>query len=78
MIVEVCASLKAVKYIHKGSDRVTIKFNAGLNEIREYLSGRYRRYVGCAWVSRLQPFSFCAAAGGASAQSPHRQMARDK
>lgn len=51
--VEVCAFLNAVeyihKYIHKGSDRATIEFNTGVNEIREYLSGRYLGAIEYAW-----------------------------
>lgn len=43
--VEVCASVQAVKYIHKyiykGSDRTTLHIETDQNEIQQYLQGRY-------------------------------------
>ncbi|KAL1971972.1 hypothetical protein VTN31DRAFT_2060 [Thermomyces dupontii] len=43
--VEVCASINSLKYLHKymhkGSDRATIEFNMGIDEITEYISGRW-------------------------------------
>ena len=43
--VEVCASVRAVKYIHKyiykGNDRTTVRVDGGDDEISQYLQGRY-------------------------------------
>ena len=42
---EVCASVRAVKYIHKyiykGNDRTTVHIDGEDNEISQYLQGRY-------------------------------------
>ena len=58
--VEVCALVKAIKYIHKyiykGSDRTTLQLQAGEggNEIKKFLQGRY---IGpCEAVWRLLEF----------------------
>mgnify|MGYP001332348125 CR=1 FL=1 len=52
--VEVCASLNSLKYLHKymhkGSDRATIEFNMGMDEITEYISGRWWGAMECAWT----------------------------
>ena len=43
--VEVCASVKAIKYIHKyiykGHDRTTLRLQATTDEVQRYLQGRY-------------------------------------
>ena len=58
--VEVCTSVKAIKYIHnyiyKGSDRTTLQLQAveGGDEIKKFLQGRY---IGpCEAVWRLLEF----------------------
>lgn len=49
--VEVCSSIKAVKYLHKylykGPDRATAKFEA--DEIKQYLNGRFIGSPGAVW-----------------------------
>ena len=51
--VEVCASVKAIKYIHKyvykGNDRATVAVEDRANEIKCYLSGRYIEPVEAVW-----------------------------
>ena len=43
--VEVCASVQAVKYIHKyiykGNDRTTVQLQQNTDEVAQYLQGRY-------------------------------------
>jgi len=50
--VEVCASVKAVKYIHKyiykGPDRATLEIQ-NVNEIKEYVDSRYIGPVEACW-----------------------------
>jgi Helitron helicase-like domain at N-terminus len=51
--VEACQALTSVKYIHKymhkGPDRATVEFDSGVNEIRQYVSGRYIGSTEAAW-----------------------------
>ena len=50
--VEVCISVKAIKYIHKyiykGHDRTTLEFT-GQDEIKQYLDARYISACECCW-----------------------------
>jgi hypothetical protein len=50
--VEVCISVKAIKYIHKyiykGHDRTTLEFS-GDDEIKQYLDARYISACECCW-----------------------------
>jgi hypothetical protein len=50
--VEVCISVKAIKYIHKyiykGHDRTTLEFT-GEDEIKQYLDARYVSACECCW-----------------------------
>jgi hypothetical protein len=50
--VEVCISVKAIKYIHKyiykGHDRTTLEFS-GEDEIKQYLDARYISACECCW-----------------------------
>ena len=50
--VEVCVSVKAVKYIHKyiykGHDRTTLEFTSQ-DEIKQYLDARYISACECCW-----------------------------
>ena len=56
--VEVCISVKAIKYIHKyiykGHDRTTLEFT-GDDEIKQYLDARYISACECCW--RLLEFN---------------------
>jgi hypothetical protein len=54
--VEICASVKAIKYIHKyiykGHDRTTIQVTKGpqaINEIKEFLDARYISAKESCW-----------------------------
>ena len=51
--VEICASVKAIKYInkyiYKGSDKTTISLRYENDEIVKYLNGRYNSSVEAAW-----------------------------
>ena len=52
--VEVCASISAIKYIHKyiykGHDRATIEISGGVqDEIKEYLDARYVSAIEACW-----------------------------
>ncbi|PIA42210.1 hypothetical protein AQUCO_02100228v1 [Aquilegia coerulea] len=51
--VEICASVMAIKYIHKyiykGHDRTTMVFGAENDEIQQYLDARYVGPVEAAW-----------------------------
>src|SRR5437588_904756 len=51
--VEVCASVRSVKYIHKyiykGGDRVTATVDSGIDEIKRYLHGRYIGPTEAVW-----------------------------
>ena len=51
--VEVCASIRAVKYIHKyiykGHDRTTIQFGREPDEIKRYVDARYIGAPEAAW-----------------------------
>ena len=57
--VEVCGSVKAVKYIHKyiykGGDRATVILDSEHDEIKRYLQGRYIGPTEAVW--RLFEFS---------------------
>jgi hypothetical protein len=43
--IEICSSIKAVKYIHKyiykGHDLATVEVGQEINEIKDYINGRY-------------------------------------
>lgn len=56
--VEVCASVRAIKYInkyiYKGSDQTTVEMSRETDEIKKYLSGRYISPVEAVW--RLMEF----------------------
>ena len=51
--VEVCASVKAIKYIHKyiykGHDHTTVEIHGQRDEIKEYLEARYISPVESCW-----------------------------
>jgi len=51
--VQVCASVHAIKYIHKyiykGSDRTTLEVAAEQDEIQQYLQGRYIGPTEAVW-----------------------------
>ena len=51
--VEVCASIKAVKYIHKyiykGNDRATLELSGERDEVKRHLQGRYIGPVEACW-----------------------------
>ena len=51
--VEVCASIQAVKYIHKyiykGSDRTTLQLQSNDDEVARYLQGRYIGPTEAVW-----------------------------
>ena len=57
--VEICGSVKAVKYIHKniykGGDRATVILDDEHDEIKRYLHGRYIGPTEAVW--RLFEFS---------------------
>ena len=51
--VEVCSTIRAVKYIHKyiykGSDRATAELQTPEDEIKRYISGRYIGSSEAVW-----------------------------
>jgi hypothetical protein len=51
--LEVCASIKSVKYIHKyiykGNDRATLEMTGEVDEIKSYLDSRYISSTEAAW-----------------------------
>jgi hypothetical protein len=51
--VEICASVRAVKYIHKyiykGNDRTTVQLQSDNDEIGRYLQGRYIGPTEAVW-----------------------------
>ena len=51
--VEVCASIQAIKYIHKyiykGSDRTTLQVQSNQDEIKQYLQGQYIGPIEAIW-----------------------------
>ena len=51
--VDICATFKAVKYIHKyiykGADRATVQIDGFYDEIARYLNGRYIGPTQAAW-----------------------------
>lgn len=50
--MEICATVKAVKYIHKyiykGCDQTTLRFDK-TNEVRQHLNGRYIGPMQAVW-----------------------------
>ena len=61
--VEFCASVKAVKYLFKyvlkGHDEATlsVRTRETLNEIKEYIHGRYVCAIEAAWQAAVSPMS---------------------
>jgi hypothetical protein len=51
--LEVCASIKSVKYIHKyiykGNDRATLEMGGAVDEVKTYLDSRYISSTEAAW-----------------------------
>jgi hypothetical protein len=51
--LEVCASIKSVKYIHKyiykGNDRATLEMRGAVDEVKSYLDSRYISSTEAAW-----------------------------
>ena len=57
--LEICASIKSVKYIHKyiykGPDRATLEMGGAVDEVKTYLDSRYISSVEAVW--RIMEFN---------------------
>jgi hypothetical protein len=57
--VEVCSSIRAIKYIHKyifkGGDRSTVEIQLDVDEIKQYINGRYLGAVEVTWRTLEYP-----------------------